>query len=82
MYAKTINNNGNIVANGVNNVNDYRAGGSSGGGSINIFYKNEFNNVNENNITALGGLSTGDSKYGKAGDGGNGSVVITKIEDM
>ncbi len=79
VFANSINNNGKITANGVGNGRT-NAGGSSGGGSINIFYKNTFTNANENNITAAGGISVNNSKYGKAGNGGNGSVTIGSIE--
>ncbi len=77
--ANSINNTGKIEANGVGNGRQ-DAGGSSGGGSINIFYKEEFTNTDENNITAKGGISTNYATYGKAGDGGNGSVTIGSIE--
>ncbi len=76
--ANSINNTGKIEANGVGNGRQ-DAGGSSGGGSINIFYKEEFTNTDENNITAKGGISTNYATYGKAGDGGNGSVTIGSI---
>lgn len=76
--ANSINNNGNITANGIGNGRHF-AGGSSGGGSINIFYKNAFINKNSDSIVANGGISVNYTKYGKAGNGGNGSVTIGNI---
>lgn len=64
LYANVIINNSNISANGVRGTESIVAGGSSGGGSINIFFKDNY----ENNgvIEAKGG----------AGNGGNGTVTV------
>ena len=78
IFANSISNKGKIESNGIGNGR-HNAGGSSGGGSINIFYKEVFENENSNNITATGGISTNDATYGKAGNGGNGSVTIGSI---
>ena len=82
IYADDIINNNNITSVGTkpgqyynDNVN---AGGSSGGGSINIFYKNTFQNTKD--IIANGG----DSLYGRSGNGGaggTGSISIGKISN-
>ena len=53
------------------------AGGSSGGGSINIFYTN---NVEVGNIQTNGGEIAKGSKS-KGGAGGNGSISVGQIVD-
>ena len=72
IYASNIKNSNEISANGVaTTVNGYSTGGSSGGGSLNIFIKNSI--VDEGKITAVGGVA------GNGGSGGNGSVTIGNI---
>ena len=67
IYANEYTNNGTLTAKGTS-VTDYN-GGSSGGGTINIFYKTKTSNGTTN--------VTGGSTYG--GAGGNGTVTYTEI---
>ena len=88
IYANEIVNqsSGKVTANGAkagtikSNSNNY-AGGSSGGGSINIFYKDSYVN---NNSTANGGISSAGgvatSGVCGAGAGGVGSITIGSIK--
>lgn len=73
IFANTVSNNGTITANGVNGGNGWPYGGASGGGSINIFYKDS---IIKGTINATGGASGG------GGNGGNGSIssgsIVTK----
>ena len=72
IYANNIKNTSKISANGVaTTVNGYSTGGSSGGGSINIFVKNLFEN--EGQITARGGVA------GNGGSGGDGYAIIGNV---
>ncbi len=72
IYANNIKNTSEISANGVaTTVNGYSTGGSSGGGSINIFVKNLFEN--EGQITARGGVA------GNGGSGGDGYAIIGNV---
>ena len=85
IYADQINNNNIIQANGTSsstsgltNTNGrVDTGGASGGGSINIFYKNNYEN--NGNITATGGAGIYGQQGNMGGSGGNGSVTITQI---
>ena len=82
LYAHELCNNGSITANGImastaspsNSYGRVDPGGSSGGGSVNIFA-----NVIQNNktITATGGASANCAT--KGGAGGNGTVTINKL---
>ena len=76
IYTKNIYNNGTIESNGSKAV-DYGhvQGGSSGGGSINIFYQEA--NESTGSINANGGEAIGN--YGACG--GNGSISIGKIQE-
>ena len=74
MYAKNIINNGSIDSKGSEagyGTNKWSAGGSSGGGSINIFYTL---NYSGNIPSAEGGKAVE-----KGGKGGDGSVTIGNI---
>ncbi len=76
IYAKLLNNNASIQANGVQNEASAGAsGGSSGGGSINLFYSLDESNLG--NIEAKGGSANESSATG--GAGGNGCVSTDKI---
>lgn len=80
IYSNIINTeNGKISSNGSQGgVGSLTGGGSSGGGSINIFYKTKINyNKNNELITSLGGSIVG-SKY-PGGRGGNGTISIGNI---
>lgn len=73
LYSTTLSNNGTISSNGSLGGNiDGFCGGSSGGGSINIFTKN--NITNAGTITAQGGTWAS-----WTANGGNGSVTRTQI---
>ena len=73
IYANSFNNNNKITANGyAGGHNDYGYGGSSGGGSINIFY-NTLVNANRSSIEAKGGISSANEHAG------NGAVTIGSI---
>ena len=72
IYGNDIQNNSNIISNGSNGQNLGPTGGSSGGGSINIFYRNS---CNSGNVNANGGESV--ANYG--GAGGEGSISIGNI---
>ena len=72
IYANTIKNNGQIQSNGSKGglakegYNSYSAaGGSSGGGTINIFYKEQYES--KGTILANGGVAVGSRAYGGAG---------------
>lgn len=81
IYAKDVTNTGSIQSKGVNsvlsgygNTTHCCPGGASGGGSINIFSKTI---TNTGTISASGGV--GAQGFMKAGNGGDGSVTLTKI---
>ena len=79
IYSNFIRNNGSIQSNGKNNISSFGPpGGSTGGGSINIFYSNS---IYQGNVTATGGKETGTYSdfecYG--GAGGNGCITFSKI---
>ena len=81
IYAHSIYNNGIVASNGskggsVNTGDHNMNGGSSGGGAINIFYKNSF--VGKDNCTAKGGEKV-ENGYGAGGAGGDGSITIGNI---
>ena len=81
MYSNSIVNNGSIQANGKeNNKYSYGApGGSTGGGTINIFYSNS---IYQGNVTANGGAITwnyDDNFTVGGGAGGNGCITFSKI---
>ncbi len=69
--ADIINNLGRIKSNGSNGANTSYSGGSSGGGSINIFYSNRATNK------GLYDLKGGTTSNG--GAGGNGTITIGNI---
>ena len=85
IYGKNIVNSssGRITAKGLqggtqgNSTASSMGGGSSGGGSINIFYRESFNNVNNEYINADGGSAIGTMLTG--GAGGTGSISIGNI---
>lgn len=62
------------MANGSNGGTGSYSGGASGGGSINIFYKNEYTNTG--NYEANGGTTTSGKR---GGNGGTGSISIGSI---
>ena len=83
LYGNTIDNKGAIVSNGMNGGQGEAAGGgASGGGSINIFYKES---ITKGTISATGG--TGGPSYSpfwglegnRGGAGGNGSISTGSI---
>lgn len=83
IYGKSVINYKIISANGSNGGNvplgaTYSGGGASGGGSINIFYKENFD---KGTITVTGGVGGHDSrKYANSGgDGGLGTISIGNI---
>ena len=87
IYADSVVNNGSIIAKGSNLVgtkhgseSKHAAGGGSGGGSINIFYKNT---LTTGTLNANGGTSTAASlKTTMNGStGGKGSITVSKIEN-
>lgn len=76
IFANKIKNEGNIVSNGVGSVYRDDTAGSSGGGSINIFYNGSYENhgtiLVQKGITPKGRLLTG-------GSGGDGSISIGQL---
>ena len=86
IYGNNVYNNNSIVSNGVKgaspastNGNCEAGGGSSGGGSINIFYKEEYQSVGS--IYTNGGSAAYGEDYGNkyGGAGGKGTITITQI---
>lgn len=75
-YSNTINNNGNIVANGITALKIDEPGGSSGGGTVNIFYRDSY--INNGLIEAKKGETT-IGRLLKGGAGGNGSVSVGQL---
>ena len=72
IYSNNIINNGMIYSNGsTSTTGTYATGGSSGGGSINIFYRTL---ISEGTIASTGG--TAESNGSKGGDG---SVTLTQL---
>lgn len=80
IFAKTFENNNQIISNGSNGGSasgGYNCGGgASGGGSINIFY-NTLNN--KGTILSTGG-SGGTGGHGTGGKGGDGSITLTPFQ--
>ena len=74
IYGNNINNNNEIIANGIKGINAYVGGGASGGGSINVFYKESYEN--SGSILADGGEKTGSYQ---SGNGGRGSISVGQI---
>lgn len=81
IFATNMINNGNLTSNGTTGGYGYYSrysaspnwnGGSSGGGSINVFYKDKL---------AIGTLSTTGGVYAHGGAGGTGSATISQIID-
>lgn len=70
IFANKVINNGNIQSNGVTGGTGWPNGGASGGGSINIFYKDS---ISKGTITATGGTSSG------GGHGGAGTLTTGNI---
>ena len=79
IYANSLINNSNIEANGSNGGNGYKnaGGGSSGGGSINIFYKDNYTE-NNGSVTVDGGIAMCPTGY-QGGAGGTGSISVGQI---
>lgn len=83
IYANDMVNSGQLTSagsrGGQNKIADHSTcGGSSGGGSINVFYKNNISGIY--NATSVGGTGvTSTSAGGTSGAGGAGSVTFTKI---
>ncbi len=75
VYANEIKNNSEISSNGVAAPTASIIGGSSGGGSINLFYKTNYENKGK--IIADGGNKN--YNLNSSGPGGNGSISIGKI---
>lgn len=74
IYSNIIDNYGEIISNGTTTRgNGYSSGGSTGGGSVNIFYKDNY----QNNGSIL--AKKGDGAYGGGGSGGDGTVTIGNI---
>lgn len=71
IYANNIVNTAIISSNGSLGGNRNVAGGSSGGGSINIFYKENYQNS--------GTVTTTSGRVGSGGAGGNGSITVGSI---
>jgi competence protein ComGC len=72
IYSNYISNTGTISSDGVGGgYGCGGVGGSSGGGSINIFHATGYQNTGI--VSSLGGV------YGSGGAGGNGSVTVTQI---
>ena len=59
IYSKMILNNGDINSNGMTGGNALSSGGSSGGGSINIFYEDSYESSEDANCLAKGGNANG-----------------------
>ena len=77
IYGNKINNNNLIESNGVSAIYETVTGGSSGGGSINLFYNENYNN--NGTISAYGGIATkGYLKTG--GAGGAGTITVGSIK--
>lgn len=77
MYAGRLFNEGTISSNGSRGGNGYMVGGSSGGGSINIFAKRV---MEYNDVIADGGDSR---SYGRRGfDGGNGTITVNEVDSV
>lgn len=86
IYSDNVINNGTITARGINSkvvlIGDYSKGGynapggASGGGSVNIFYKN---NCVNGTISVSGGASA--TGHVTSGAGGNGSISVGQIVD-
>ena len=76
IYANQYNNTGTISAKGANGKSANRGGGSSGGGSINVFTTNI---INKGTTNVAGGTAVGTYKLG--GAGGTGTVNIGRIVD-
>ncbi len=84
MYSKSLTNNGKIEANGVSSSTGNRSngygridpGGASGGGSVNIFYKENYESTGTGTITANGGAAITGEGGNTGGAGGNGTVSI------
>lgn len=76
IYSNNIINDGTISSNGGPGTSEGTVGsGGTGGGSVNIFYKNSYSG---NDAIATGGIGgTGTIKNG--GNGGNGTVTLTQI---
>lgn len=78
IFANKIKNEGNILSNGVGSVYRNETAGSSGGGSINIFYNDSYENsgtiLAQKGITPKGYLQTG-------GSGGDGSISIGQLQN-
>lgn len=68
IFGNSINNQGNILAQGANWTGK---GGASGGGSINIFYKDSLN--------IEGGHCYSDGGRGTGGNGGSGTTTVGNI---
>ena len=82
MYANKILNNGDILSEGTMGGRANASGGSSGGGSINLFYKDSFNNVNtisSNGGNVAIGIDLGGGGNVSGGSGGDGSVTVGNI---
>lgn len=82
MYANKIQNNGSILSEGIMGGRSNASGGSSGGGSINLFYKDSFDNVNtisSNGGNVAIGIDLGGGGNVSGGAGGDGSVTIGNI---
>lgn len=77
LYANNfiMNESGKINVSGKNGGVAHTGGGSSGGGSINIFYNSEY--INNGNLNVAGGVRVGNSTIG--GAGGAGSISIGNI---
>lgn len=78
IFANKIKNEGKILSNGVEAPYDTETAGSSGGGSINIFYNDSYENsgtiLAQKGITPKGYLQTG-------GSGGDGSISIGQLQN-
>lgn len=83
IYSEILNNNSSIISNGTAGLYAHNPSGSSGGGSINIFYKTS---IIKGTITANGGTSVRGEYIGNhgtsyGGAGGNGSISIGTIKE-
>ena len=74
LYTDNLNNTGSIVSNGVSGGTGRVGGGSSGGGSVNIFARNV---ESEGTQAANGGVAAGSTK---GGAGGTGTVTFKNVD--
>lgn len=77
IYSSSIENTSNIVSTGSSVTAGYHRGGGSGGGSINIFYKENYNNTGTINTAGGTGGATGGTGAISVGQIVNGMYTST-----